>query len=166
MITGQGLEPSGLSPDIAFLTIVLHHHMVSGCMWASVTFTDMHTALSLTSNTSPPQKKRSFLLKYLDWAPWNGCNRHTKRSQKCPMLQKPEWNATVLCCGTASWFPDILPTMKKKQTVHIILYLLESIRISTSDELWDLVVLCKWEELERRPFLGYRVYFIQKEIQL
>lgn len=163
-IQSRDLKPSGLPPDIAFLTTVLGNHMVSGCMWASMTFPDMHTALSLTSNTTPTT--RSFLLKDLDWAPQNGCNQHTKISQKCPMLQKPEWNATILCCGTASWFPYIPPAMKKKQTVRIILYLLESIRISTSDELWDLVVLCKWEELERRPFLGYRVYFIQKEIQL
>lgn len=59
---------SGLTPDPALLTTDLARHMMSGPMWAWVNSPDAHPpALSLTSNTTSPQRKVSLLLKVSDW---------------------------------------------------------------------------------------------------
>lgn len=157
----RGLKPNGLPPDIVFLTIVLGHRMVSGCTWASVTFPDMHTALSLTSKTTPSQKKKSFLLKDLDWAHKMAVMGTQKEVKNAPCFRSQNkchrfvlWNSLLI-----SWYT---PNNEGKTDCSDHFISSREHKVSTSDELWDLLVLCKWEELERRPFLGYRVYFIQK----
>lgn len=114
-----------------------------------------HTpALCLTSNTTH-QRKTSLLLNLTGphrmavISAWKVSGPHL--GAKMILHHVVLWNSFL-----TSWNPP--NSEGKVEIVQIILYLLVSERTSTSDELWDLVALCKREGPERRPFMDYKVF--------